>query len=189
MGYISKVTIYSALHGFMVIILYMIFFEVSAFDYVFAVVVTFAYLCVYCSKFFHTRASKHSNKGKTLKFKRILLHNDEVTLHQSISELTVSKYYFSENGDQESDENSVSHSAMSGFGEKENRLKMSDRSHTSNNSLQKRRNMNNYKAGGDDNLVLSINEIHGQDLSRTQKSMQKDNEKSKSVFNESSINS
>jgi len=44
MGYISKVTMYSTLHGFFVIIIIMVFKEASNFDFVFASMVTVAYL-------------------------------------------------------------------------------------------------------------------------------------------------
>jgi len=119
MGYISQVTLYSTLHGFFVIIIIMIFEEASSFDYVFATMVTLAYLWVYSSKFFHTRAGKKSTKGKIVKFKRVLHAFDEVTLIQSVSEISISKSYFSNELDDKNKKearSTMSFEYLTGFG-------------------------------------------------------------------------
>lgn len=168
MGYISKVTIYSALHGFLVMVLYIIFFDASTFDYVFSITVLFAYLCVYMSKFFHSRPGKQSTKGKRIRYQRIMLHHDEVTMHLSVSELSVSKKYFSRKGgdSEESSEDYLSDFGASNVGEKENRLVMS---HSISSSINGVNNRNGDRDGDDQSMRISIEENEMNDLSRTQK--------------------
>jgi hypothetical protein len=61
MGHISKVTLYSGLHGFYVVIIWMIFEETIYFDYIFVLLIIIAYCALFFSKYSLARILKVDN--------------------------------------------------------------------------------------------------------------------------------
>ena len=61
MGHISKVTLYSGLHGFYVVIIWMIFEGTIYFDYIFVLLIIIAYCALFFSKYSLARILKVDN--------------------------------------------------------------------------------------------------------------------------------
>lgn len=95
-GHISKVTMYYSLHGFFVVIIWLIFEKTYAFDYFFIAMITAAYIALYFSKYTMSRVLK-SNQHKTkerVQFKRTIKELEEVNLFESASRISIDGNYF-----------------------------------------------------------------------------------------------
>jgi hypothetical protein len=92
-GHISKVTLYGALHGFYVIIIWLIFEETFFYDYVFISAITIGYAILFFSKYLGGRGAK--NKPKNIKFKRAIKVNEHAEL-LSVSQVKMDGNFFYE---------------------------------------------------------------------------------------------
>jgi hypothetical protein len=100
-GHVSKVSLYYSLHGFYVVIIYLIFYpdETSNFDYPFIVLVSFGYGLMFFSKYVSHQSDKKKQVHK-IKFKRKLTNLLEVSQVQSSSEIHIKPSYFYDSNNQ-----------------------------------------------------------------------------------------
>jgi hypothetical protein len=107
-NHISKVSLYYSLHGFYVVLIFMIFEpdETSYFDYPFIVLIFIGYCLMFFSKYTMHQVVKET-EPKNIKFMRKLKHIIEVDLIQSSTEINLDQTYFYESSHQAESEKSV----------------------------------------------------------------------------------
>jgi hypothetical protein len=153
-GHISKVTLYGALHGFYVIIIWLIFEETFFYDYVFISAITVGYTILFFSKYLVGRGVK-KNKPKNIKFKRAIKVNEHAEL-LSVSQVKMDGFYFYESSHTRSSIKAVLFNGMeSGLLQKSYYGRSSDQ----NSVLRKDailRYSNNRQANKFDNLMTSM---------------------------------
>lgn len=95
-GQISKVVLYGSLHGFYVVIIYIIFEKTIFFDYIFIALITIGYLFVYFSKYTENKVYKKEIKAKKsrVKFMRIINEQEQANLLVSGSKIEMDGEYF-----------------------------------------------------------------------------------------------
>lgn len=93
-GYISQVTLYGALHGFYVVIIWTIAEETFFFDHVFVGLITIAYLFLFFSKYSLSRVLKLKNNNGRIKFIRVINHLEQTAMLQSKTRISIDGKYF-----------------------------------------------------------------------------------------------
>ena len=95
MGHISKVTLYGGLHGFYVVIIWIIFEETFNFDYFFVSMIIIAYCTLFFSKYSLSRSSKSDNSAfNKVKFVRAIKDLEHADKFTSLTKLEIDRKYF-----------------------------------------------------------------------------------------------
>lgn len=95
-GHISKVTLYGALHGFYVIIIWLVFEEAFWNDFLFIAAITFAYAILFFSKYSMSRVVKINSAKTRIKFKRAITGDEMAEKIMSTSNIQMEGKYFYE---------------------------------------------------------------------------------------------
>jgi hypothetical protein len=93
------VTLYGALHGFYVVIIWIVFENTFYFDYVFVSFITVAYFCLFFSKYSLSRVLKLESKNKKkIKFVRAIKYLEQTEMLQSQTKISINGKYFYKSG-------------------------------------------------------------------------------------------
>lgn len=113
-GQISKVVLFGSLHGFYVVIIYIVFEKTMYFDYIFIGLISIGYLSVYFSKYSQNKVEKSEIKAKRsrVKFIRTINGLEQTQLLVSGSKIEMDGEYFYQSHYQKNVERQTVYQAM-----------------------------------------------------------------------------